>query len=270
MTAGTVTIAILIPITIGLGIAGYISPFVLGTGIINPAGGAINLLYTLLVPALYAFCGFLIGLGATLAIYVPLIPYIIFTFGAIGWLLSTVEAMVAGPLVALGIISPSKQHHELLGKAEPALMLIFNIFLRPSLMIFGLIAAILLSKVILTMIDTVFWSLVKDAIVGEAPGPLQYIVFLLAYVALVVAALNKCFAAIYIIPQQVMMWIGGQGAQYGEAEAAGEVRSKTEQAGQMVGGAAAGTEATAKTGATETHARTTERKKQQNAGPTLE
>ncbi len=251
--AGTTTISILIPITFALGIAGYISPFILGTGITNPAGGAIALIYMLLVPALYAFCGFLITFGATLAIYVPLIPYMIFTFGAIGWLISTVEAMVAGPLVALGIISPSGEH-EIMGKAQPAIMLLFNVFLRPSLMIFGLMAAILIAKVVIGMINAVFWSVVKDAVLGASNGPMQFIIFLFAYVALVVAALNKCFAAIYIIPQQVMAWVSGQGSQYGEAEGLGEVKGKTEQAAQATGGAMAGAEGTSR-GATDNRAK---------------
>jgi hypothetical protein len=235
----TVLFGILTGITITLGLLGYLSPFVLGTGVTNPVGGAIGLFYMLFIPAFYALCGFMITTGAALAIYVPLIPYIIFTMGAIGWMLSVVETMVASPLVALGIISPSGQH-EIMGKAEPAIMLLFNVFLRPMLMVFGLIAGMLLAKVVVTMINAAFWSTVRAGV--QPNGLIQIILYLLAYMSVTIAALNKCFAAIYIIPQQVMTWVSAQGAQYGEAEALGEVKGKTEQAAGAVGGVAGGAE----------------------------
>lgn len=246
------TISTLIPITTVLGLAGFISPFVLGTGITNPVGGTISMMYMLLIPSIYAFCGFLVGLGTMLAIYVPLIPFMVFTFGVIGWFLATIEAMVAGPLVALGIISPSGEH-ELMGKAQPAIMLLFNLFLRPSLMIFGLMAAMLLATVVLSMINTAWYSLVRPAVVsGTTSNALVTLVVLLtAYTTLVVAALNKCFAAVYLIPQQVMTWISGQAQSYGEGEALAGIQGKTEAAGQAAGQAAGGAEATTR-GATDT------------------
>ena len=215
----------LIAITLVIGLAGGISVYVLGTGVSNPVDPALSLIYMLFIPLLYAFLAFLITMGALLAIYVPLIPYIVFTFGAIGWLIATIEAMVAGPLVALGILSPSGQH-ELLGKAEPALLLLFSIFLRPSLMIFGLIASMLLAVVVVKMINFAFWNMVFIGLFGlantsttskagaaasAAGDPVMFVIFVLAYVTTLVAALNKCFAAISIIPQQVIRWIGGHG-----------------------------------------------------------
>lgn len=202
-------IAILVIMAV-IGISGNIDVFILGDGMIDPLGPMANLISMWVIPAVYAAFGILISLGGLLAIYTPLIPYIYFTFGAIGWLISTVETMVAGPLVALGVISPSG-HHEILGKAEPALMLLFNVFLRPSLMIFGLIAAMLLAVVVVTMINQTFKYVVLSFVEAGAVDPLSLIMILAAYVSLLLAALNKCFAVINLIPQQVMRWISGQG-----------------------------------------------------------
>lgn len=226
---------VLMLISFALGLVGNISFTVIGTGPTrNPLGGALNMLYFLLVPAVLGFMAILITVGATLGIYVPLIPYVIFTFGVIGWFLMVIEAMVAAPLVALSMLYPSGE--ELLGKAHGALMYLFDVFLRPSLMIFGLIAAMLLATVVVSMINYAFWTTVLK---GITPGsgaamanPLQLIIYLCAYVSLLVIALNKCFEAIYIIPQGVLKWIGGQAAQYGEAGAAvGAVRSGVTEVG---------------------------------------
>ncbi len=247
-----ITFIILLAVTFLLGILGNISFFVVGTGEENPVGPAMILVYIVLIPMTFGLLGILSSLGATLGVYVPLIPYVVFTFGAIGWLIQVMEAMVAGPLVALGILSPSGQH-ELLGKAEPALMLLFDVFLRPSLMIFGLVAAMLLAIVVVSFINGAFWTVVIMGI-GNSMGnggyvliyanPLELIIFLSAYISLIVAALNKCFAAIYIIPQGVMKWISSPGgaAYGGEAEALGGVE-------KGVSGAAAGVKGGVEAGA---------------------
>jgi hypothetical protein len=225
-----ITYVVLLILTLVIGIVSGLNGFILGTGMMNPASTGMIMVYFLLMPAVVGLLGVLLALGATLAIYIPLIPFTIFVMGAIGWMLSVIEAMVAAPLVALGILSPGGRH-ELLGSAEPALMLLFSVFLRPALMIFGLIAAMLLASVVMIMINKAIWTIVMDGILGTsgmAAGPLGFIIFLCAYVSLVVAAMNKCFEAIHWIPEKVMRWIGGQGEQYGEGATVGEMKRGVE------------------------------------------
>jgi hypothetical protein len=229
-----ITYGVLIVLFLITGLAGNISVFALGTGFINPVGPAATLVSMLILPAVFGFLGILLALGGTLGIYVPLIPFVIFTLGAIGWFTSVIEAMIAGPLVALGILSPSGQH-ELLGKAEPAVGLLFNICLRPTLMIFGLVAAILLSGVMIDLLNSTF-SIIFNQIteISGAGGLIGLVLYLCAYVSLVVVVLNKCFAAIHIIPEKVGRWIGMQGEQYGESTDAlkGAVDSGSSQSAQ--------------------------------------
>jgi defect-in-organelle-trafficking protein DotA len=78
----------------------------------------------------------------------------IFTFGAIAWLMAVIEAMVAAPIVALGVTHP--EGHEAFGKGEQAVMILMNVFLRPSMMIIGYIAAIALSYVSVWIINAGF------------------------------------------------------------------------------------------------------------------
>lgn len=238
-------------------IPGYLSGFAAGFGIINPVGPAQLIASLFIIPAVFALFGVLIAIGGLLGVYVPLIPYIIFTFGAIGWFVSVLEAMVAGPLVALGILSPSAQHHEILGKAEPALGLLFSIFLRPSLMVFGFLASILLASVVADMINTAFWTVVAAGIAsggisaGGKPlagasgaqymffaNPLEGILFISAYVAIIVAAMNKSFSPIHVIPEQVLNWISLQTAQRGGGEEAllGEAKSRVAGTGAAAHG----------------------------------
>lgn len=226
--------AVIMQALIGVLAVGYISPFVLGSGVINPVGPVVSTLSLLVLPLMLGLIGAFFIFGVTLAVYLPLVPYIIFTFGVIGWFILTIEAMIAAPLVALGIMSPSSHHHEVLGKAEPALMLIFSIFLRPSLMIFGMMAAMLLSAVVITMINAGFGAVFSS--IYANPGLLELLLFIAAYVFLVTTALNKCFALIHIVPDRVLRWISGSPESTSE-EGLSEIKGGvTGAGGQALGG----------------------------------
>ncbi len=171
--------------------------------------------------------GMLFVSGISLAVYVPLVPYILFTFGAIGWIVAVLEAMVAAPIVALGVLHPEGQH-QLLGKAEPSVMLLANIFLRPSLMIFGMILGMTLSYVAVDLINMGFMGAATSIHPGAASLPsnghdfwhnqvgdgldlnfLESAVLMVIYSTMMVFALNKSFAMIHEIPDKVLRWIQG-------------------------------------------------------------
>lgn len=201
---------------------------------VNPTGYAVTNVAAYFLPALFFLFLALFTFGATLAVYVPLIPYIIFTMGAIGWIISTIEAMVAAPIVALGIMHPEGQH-QIWGKAEHGVLLLLNIFLRPTLMIFGLITGMLLSYVVVTLINAAFLNVMRQIYSG--PGLVEMVLFLAAYCGLVITALNKSFSLIHLLPERVLGWIGGRGEAYGEGEAAKEVGGKVSGAAEGVKGA---------------------------------
>jgi defect-in-organelle-trafficking protein DotA len=160
----------------------------------------------------------------------------VFAFGALGWIISVIEAMVAGPLVALQVLVPS-EHQGPFGKAEGALMMLFEIFLRPTLMIFGMMAAMLLATVAIKMVNAGFGIVFNSF--GKATwstgDPIFFFMMMGAYVMLVLAVLNKCFALINVVPQQVMGWIGGKGVEVGAPT--DQVKGGIEAVGSRAGGA---------------------------------
>lgn len=106
---------------------------------------AIAFLLLLIGPIIGTWVGVMVTTGFLTAYYVPIIPYMVFTFGTIAWLMAVIEAMVAAPIVALGVSSP--EGDQAFGKGEQAIMLLMNVFLRPSMMIIGYIAGIMMSYV---------------------------------------------------------------------------------------------------------------------------
>ena len=164
------------------------------------------------------------GVGATFGIYLPFVPYIIFAAAALGWFVAVIEAIIAAPLVALGLISPSGDE---LGKIQPALMILANIFLRPTLMIFGFILAARLLQAILKLINFGFTASLDN--LGGVTG-FGIIAVMVLYGGLVISIVNKCFTLIYIIPDKIMRWIGGGTESSGmEADLAAKTQASFDQ-----------------------------------------
>ncbi len=187
----------------------------LGGGIyfgVSPTIGAVIGVIQTLVPMAMFFLLIFLGIGATLAVYTPMIPYMLFTFGALNWLIGTVETMIAAPIVAIGLLHP--EGHEMWGLAEKALMLILNIFLRPGLMIFGMIAGMLMSFAVVMLINYAFLNVMS--MISPNGGILEMIFFMVLYTGLFTTSMNKCFDLIHIIPDKILRWIGGGAETFGE------------------------------------------------------
>lgn len=107
------------------------------------------------MPLVMAWLGVMMAIGFLTAYYIPFLPYMIFTFASIAWLMAVIEAMVAAPIVALSITHPEGEG-PFGGKAEQALMILMNVFLRPALMIIGYISGIILSYVCIWVINSGF------------------------------------------------------------------------------------------------------------------
>ena len=215
-----ITAQVVYPVFMGISIAILVGTdidvLILGSGLTqNPLSTAATFLIYTTWGLLMMFVGLLFAYGGTLAVYLPMIPYIVFTFGAIGWFIATIEAMVAAPFVALGIMSPAGEH-EIWGRSSPAIMILMNIFLRPSLMIMGMMAAMLMAPVAVTMINAGFKAVMSSILPN--PGIAELIFFISSYTMLVITVLNKCFALIHVIPTRVLTFIGGQAISYGEEE----------------------------------------------------
>lgn len=182
-------------------------------------------MYALLLPVFALLWGF----GAMLAVYCPLIPFMIFTMAALGWMLTVVEAIIAAPIVALGIIMPSGDE---LGKLEPALNILANIFLRPMLMIFGFLLAGRVYKAIILLINFGMGSVFNSIDVSTM---LSTLVVIAVYATFIMSITNTCFSLIYAVPDKILRWIGG-GHEQTDVGAVSEAKGAAQSAGQEIGG----------------------------------
>ena len=169
--------------------------------------------------------------GMMLAVYTPMVPYILWLAGVVGWTILLMEALVAGPLWMVMHMSPSGEG--IAGdKAQQGYMLLLVLFARPALMIMGFIAAIFMIEPLIGFLNDTFFLSMRSvqASNNSMSGLFVTVGFAVLYVGLVIMVMHKCFAMSHAIPDNVLGWIGG-GKQLGEAGADNE--SKTMVVGAM-------------------------------------
>ncbi len=216
----------------------------------------------LMLPFLCSWLGIMTSVGFVDAYYVPFVPYMIFTFGSIAWLMAVIETTIAGPIIALGITHP--EGHDALGKAEQAVMILVNVFLRPSMMIIGYVAAISLSYVTVFILNSGFSNVMGFLLpsansagqtfsnlgnnLGETGSTMAspyynwtaiYASFfcLVTYTSLYATVVQKSFTLISGVPDKILRWIGSQGESYGQdtAQWAEDAKGQTKEAGEATG-----------------------------------
>ena len=242
-------------------------------GIIPVVGPVIVGIVAMAMPLLVAWLGIMSAIGFATAYYVPMLPYMMFFFGVIAWLVTVIEAMVAAPIVALGVTHP--EGHDAFGKGEAAVMILMNVFLRPSMMIIGYIAAIALTYVSVWLLNLGFShaiSYTQNAALFAAPpisaymaplpdgasmvgvptvnsvntgfgasdwtGFYAYFFAVLIYTTMYISVVSKAFSLIAMLPDKVLRWIGGQPESTGS-----EMAGMADDVKGAVSGAAKATEA---------------------------
>ncbi|MDX2164153.1 MAG: type IVB secretion system protein DotA [Gammaproteobacteria bacterium] len=219
-------------ITIGLGAIPFCSVGAAGVSIVTSITG-------FLVPVF----GAVMVTGLTMSFYIPMIPFILFSFGVIGWFIAVVEAILAAPLVALGISHPEGSN-PILGKADPAVGLMINVFFRPTFMIFGLLFGMMVTYVGLWLVNQGFGYAFSQA-TATATDPFKPLACIIIYTSIAIQIIQKGFSLIHVIPDQVLRWINmrveGMG---GEAQAEQAIRSGVEsgsgETGKSMEGATTG------------------------------
>ena len=219
----------------------------------------------LILPFLASWMGVMLSVGWIDAYYAPFIPYMIFTFGSVAWLMAVTESMVAGPIVALGVTHP--EGHDALGKAEQAVMILINVFLRPAMMIIGYIASISLSYVTVFILNSGFVNIMKFLLPETGDngfsGGIDYsqgntsrqagagisspyynwsaiyasFFCLVTYTSLYLTVVQKSFTMIHTLPDKILRWMGSQGESYGQetAQWSEDARGQVKETGQETG-----------------------------------
>jgi defect-in-organelle-trafficking protein DotA len=231
----------------------------------SPLGAASRAVVDWVKPLLMLIATMFWMAGFFLCFYVPLYPFMVFLFASFGWFISVIEAMVAAPIVCLGLAHP--ESHDLLGKSEQAIMLLLSVFIQPTILVIGLIGGIILSYVSFEMLIYAFSAFVSDImqtgssasntttdmvravqssalynVAGWKAGSnlLLAPMLLIIFCTLTYTLLTQSFSLIYLLRDNVMKWIGAPTTGIPSVEQMlGDTRGAISQAGSRSGSAAA-------------------------------
>lgn len=201
-----------------------------------------------------ALGGFFLNVGlAAIAIsfvlfyVIPFLPLIYFVFALSGWVKCIFEAIVAMPLWALA-------HLRIDGDGIPGTdaangyYLVMEIFLRPILTIFGLLASIIIFQAMVEGLNQIFETLIGsiggttrtsldeainqpdiNTISNFVRGPVDEFFYTVMYVIFVYMIGISSFKMIDAIPNQIMRWIGVNVSTFQESagDPAGQVTQST-------------------------------------------
>ena len=171
------------------------------------------------LPIALGVLGAIFTAAITFAVVLPLTPFLLFWAGQVAWLLGCIEAMAAAPLLAYALLLPGG--HGTWGHAIPGFKMLLNVVFRPVMMVVGLFASMVLTYFLITMSANVFHSVTDQIMSKTTSGMAQGIIaciIVFTYATFILMAYTKCFSAIYVIPERVMMWLGGQGDKAGQEE----------------------------------------------------
>jgi conjugal transfer/type IV secretion protein DotA/TraY len=164
------------------------------------------------------------AMAFVLCYVLPFLPFMYFMFALSGWLKAIFEAIVAMPLWALAHIRIDGE-----GLAGPGAsqgyFLILEIFLRPILIVFGLLASIQIFSALVSVLNEIFPLMLANvggfdrkteaasggliaSLVAFARGPIDQFFFTVLYVILCYMMGLGCFKMIDFIPNTILRWVG--------------------------------------------------------------
>ncbi len=187
-----------------------------------------------------AVAGVGIIIGFVMFYIVPFMPFLYFFFAVGGWVKGLFEAMVGVPLWALAHLRIDGEG--LPGDAAAAgYFLVFEVFVRPILIIFGLLASIAIFSAMTKVLNEIFYLVVSNMSgfdvaqttcgpdgqnsnasspeAGSAEffrGPIDEFFFTIIYTIIIYMMGMSSFKLIDLIPNNILRWMGRGEASFGD------------------------------------------------------
>ncbi len=179
----------------------------------------------------------------------PFLPFIYFFFAVGGWVKGIFEAMVGAPLWALA-------HLRIDGEGIPGKMamngyfLIFEIFLRPILIVFGLIGGMATFSIMATILNEVFDLVVLNTANVNLDGDeaafsrhtIDVFFFTIMYAIILYMMAMASFKMINMVPNSIIRWLGQSISSFNDnaEDPAGSLTTYAALGGNQIGGKLAG------------------------------
>lgn len=184
--------------------------------------------------------------GAFIGVFLPLVPLMVIFFSFIGWVLLIVEAMLASPLIALGLAHPNSQ--QFLGASDQVLMMLLLVSLRPILIVIAIFFAGVISYAGIYFLNEGMVHLLGALGMDNAETGADVAIFvasMLIYSYIAFMVIVQVFSMVGSLPDKISAWVG-----MGPLGGTSPLQQLLSLRGQFEGGIQQGAQGLTSTGAT--------------------
>lgn len=158
-------------------------------------------------PMVYCVIFILFGIGFSLSIYLPFIPFIYWMMAFCGWIVSVVVAPTAGPLWAWTHIGTEADKGS---KSLYGYIYLIDVMIRPSLMVLGFFFAGVVIVAVGSVLDQLFAPAIANVQASSFTGIVSLIGILMIYSRICTMSVASAFSLPVVLPDYVIAWLGGR------------------------------------------------------------
>ncbi len=164
-------------------------------------------------------------LGYYLGIWIPMVPFLMFATGVVGWLVFLAEMMAAVMLWAAAHTTPARED-SFIGSQTQGYMLLMGGFFRPALMVIGLVASNALLYPVTAFLNEAFLISFRSLQANSVTGLFSLAGYFLIYGIAITASYMLLFGLPQALPDNILRWIGAGIGDLGEKGMASKIEGQ--------------------------------------------
>ncbi|EBS9104950.1 conjugal transfer protein, partial [Salmonella enterica] len=160
-------------------------------------------------PLVYFILLMLFGVGFSLSIYLPMIPFIFWLSAAANWIVSVLVGATGGSLWAATHIGTEEEKGS---RSAYGYIFLIDAQIRPMLMVLGFAFASLVIIAIGTLLNMLFGPVIANVQANSITGIVSVVGLLMVYARICTVTVTRVFALQVTMPDYVISWLGGREA----------------------------------------------------------
>lgn len=180
----------------------------------------INEIWAVVAPSVWG----LLYLGYFMSIFIPMVPYMIFTLSVVGWLIAVIESVIAAPLWMVMHMTPDS-NGSFIGSQQQGYLLLLSVFLRPVLTVVGLLLSMIVLRPIVDFVNMGFVGAMGTIQSDSMTGLGSIFGYMLVYAFITWSVFMLVFSLPQDAADRVLKWISAGIGSLGETQAMSRVES---------------------------------------------
>ncbi|WP_413484660.1 DotA/TraY family protein [Morganella psychrotolerans] len=173
------------------------------------AGAVIKDVLGAYAPLFYAILFVLLGIGFSLSVYLPAVPFLYWMVGIFNWIVSVLIGCGAGPMWAATHLGAEEDKGS---RSAYGYVFLIDMMLRPSLMVLGFFFASVASVAGGTILNMLFASAIANANADSIMGIVKLAGWLMLYARIATFGVTRLFGLVAQLPDYIIAWLGGRDA----------------------------------------------------------